>query len=58
MQALSTGIYNAFNSTNKRHLSIKQFVDGVNSSNEWIEANLVTVLNLSKVPVLLVPQEE
>ena len=44
MRELSAGIYNALNSTNKRHLSIKQFVDGVNSSDTVIEANLSTVL--------------
>ena len=44
MRELSAGIYNALNSTNKRHLSIKQFVDEVSSSDTMIEANLSTVL--------------
>ena len=44
MRELSAGIYNALNSTNKRHLSVKQFVDGVNGSDAAIEANLSTVL--------------
>ena len=44
MRELSAGIYSALNSTNKRRLSIKQFVDGVNSSDAVIEANLSTVL--------------
>ena len=44
MQELSAGIYNALNSRNKRHLSVQQFVDGINSSDTGIEANLSTVL--------------
>ena len=44
LRELSAGIYNALNSTNKRHLSVKQFVDGVSSSDAVIEANLSTVL--------------
>ena len=44
MRELSAGIYNALNSRNKRHLSVQQFVDGINSSDTGIEANLSTVL--------------
>ena len=44
MRELSAGIYNVLNSTRKRHLSVKQFVDGINSSDAGIEANLSTVL--------------
>ena len=41
---LSAGIYNVLNSTSRRHLSVKQFVDAVNSSDAGMEANLSTVL--------------
>ena len=44
MRELSAGIYNVLNSTSKEHLSVKQFVDGINSSDAGIEANLSTVL--------------
>ena len=44
MRELSAGIYNVLNSTNKRQLSVKQFVDEVNSLDTAIEANLSTVL--------------
>ena len=44
MRELSAGIYNVLNSTSRKHLSVKQFVDGINSSDSGIEANLSTVL--------------
>jgi len=44
MRELSAGIYNVLNSTGKRHLSVKEFVDGINGSDARIEANLSTVL--------------
>ena len=44
LRELSAGIYNALNSTSRKHLSVQQFVNGVNSSDAGIEANLSTVL--------------
>ena len=44
LRQLSAGIYNVLNSTAKRHMSVKEFVDGINSSDTSIEANLGTVL--------------
>ena len=44
MRELSAGIYNVLNSTSRKHLSVKQFVDGINSSDSGIEANFSTVL--------------
>ena len=44
MRELSSGIYNVLSSTSRRHQSVKQFVDGINSSDAGIEANLSTVL--------------
>lgn len=44
IRELSAGIYNVMNSTGKRHLSVKQCVDGINGSDAGIEANLSTVL--------------
>ena len=44
MKELSAGIHNVLNSTRKRHLSVKQFVEGINSSDAGIKANLSTVL--------------
>ena len=41
---LSSGIYNVLSPTSKRHQSVKQFVDGINSSDAGIEANLSIVL--------------
>ena len=41
---LSAGIYNVLNSTSRRHLSVKQFVDAVNSYDAGMEANLSAVL--------------
>ena len=41
---MSAGIYNVLNSTSRRHLSVKQFVDAVNNSDAGMEANLSTVL--------------
>ena len=44
LRELSAGIYNVLNSTTRSHLSVKQFVDVVNSSDAGMEANLSTVL--------------
>jgi len=44
MRELTAGIYNVLNSTGKRHLSVKEFVDAINGSDAGIEANLSTVL--------------
>ena len=44
MRQLAQGIYNVLNSTGKRHLTVKQFMEGVNSSDSNTEANLYTVL--------------
>ena len=44
LRELSVGIYNVLNSTSRRHLSAKQFIDAVNSSDAGMEANLSTVL--------------
>ena len=43
-----SGKYNAFDSTSKSHQSVKQFVDGINSFDAGIEANLSTVLQSIK----------
>ena len=40
---LSGGIYNVLKSSSRSH-TVKQFVDGINSSDAGIEANLSTVL--------------
>jgi len=42
MRELSAGIYNVLNSTGKRHVSVKEFVDGINDSDAGIEVNLST----------------
>ena len=36
--------YNVLNSTARKHMCVKEFVDGINSSNTSIEAKLGTVL--------------
>ena len=41
---LSSGIYNVSKLSNRRSHTVKQFVDGINSANVGIEANLSTVL--------------
>lgn len=52
---LSAGIYNVMNSAGKIHLSVKQFVDEINSSDPGIEANLSVS---QRHQTILVPQEE
>ena len=44
LRELSAGIYNVLNYTSRRHLSVKQFVDAVNSSDAGMEANLSAAL--------------
>ena len=44
MCELSSGIYNVLKSSSRRSHTVKQFVDGINSSDAGIEANLSTVL--------------
>ena len=44
LHELSAEIYNVLNSTARKHLSVKEFVNGVNSCDTSIEANLGTVL--------------
>ena len=44
MRQLAEGIYNVLNSTGKRHLIVKQYMEGINSSDSNTEANLYTVL--------------
>ena len=40
LRELSSGIYNVLNSTNRRHQTVKQFIDGINGSDAGIEANV------------------
>ena len=44
LRELSSGIYNVLKSSSRRSHTVKQFVDGINSSDAGIEANLSTVL--------------
>ena len=44
LRELSARIYNVLNSTSRRNLCVKQFVDGTSGSDAGIEANLSTVL--------------
>jgi len=44
LRELSAGIYNVLNSTDRKHICVKDFVVGINSSDASIEANLGTVL--------------
>ena len=44
LRELSSGIYNVLNSGSRKHQTVRQFVAGINSSDEGIEANLSTVL--------------
>ena len=46
LRELSAGIYNVLNSTNRRNLCVKQFIDGINDSDAGIQANISTVLQL------------
>ena len=46
LRELSARIYNVLNSTSRRNLCVKQFVDGINGADAGIEANLSTVLQL------------
>ena len=44
LRQLSTGIYNVMCSGGRKHMSVKDFVEGINESDVSIEANLATVL--------------
>ena len=44
MRELSSGIYNVLKSSSRKSHTMKQFVDGINSGDTGIEANLSTVL--------------
>ena len=44
LRELSSGIYNVLKSSSRRSHTVKQFVDGINSADAGIEANLSTVL--------------
>ena len=44
LRELSSGIYNVLKSSSRNSHTVKQFVDGINSSDAGIEANLSTVL--------------
>ena len=44
MRQLAESIYNVLDSTGKRHLTVKQFMEGIHSSDSNTEANLYTVL--------------
>ena len=44
LRELSSGIYNVLKSSSRKSHMVKQFVDGINSSDAGIEANLSTVL--------------
>ena len=41
---MSAGIYNVLNSTGRKHMCVKEFEDGIRSSDASIKANLETVL--------------
>ena len=44
LRELSSGIYNVLKSSSRKSHTMKQFVDGINSGDTGIEANLSTVL--------------
>ena len=44
LRELSSGIYNVLKSSSRKSHTVKQFVDGINSGDTGIEANLSTVL--------------
>ena len=44
LRELSAGIYNVICSGGRKHMSVKDFVEGINESDASIEANLATVL--------------
>ena len=44
LRELSAGIYNVLNSGGRKHICVKDFVQGINESDPSIEANLATVL--------------